>query len=305
MNDMSEPINATNVQQLSELAQTRCGFVSQLAWSPDGSMLALAHGGGFWLWTDNLVADPPRVGTGHNGPVKSVAFDPHGQVIATASADTTVRLWMATGVEAITIVRAHSHAVTAVAFSPDGRMLASAGGDGRIHILDMVDSAGTLGFVGHTSEITSLAFGENTLASGGWDKTIRLWDLRTRAPRIVIPLDEWVRDLAASPDGKVLAAACKDGSVRLIDFANGDVLRVIAAHEGGADAVAFSPDGKLLVTGGRDNVMKLWDLSASSDQPILQLSAHQKPVLTVAFHPDGTLIASGSGDNTVRLWGIA
>ncbi len=163
---------------------------------------------------------------------------------------------------------------------------------------------GTLGFEGHSNEITGLAFGVNTLASGGWDKTIRLWDLPTRAPRIVIQLDEWVRDLAASPDGRMLAAACKDGTVRLIDFASGAVLRVIAAHEGGADAVVFSPDGTLLVTGGRDNAVKLWDLSAPSDQPIQQLTAHQKPVLTLAFHPDGTLIASGSGDNTVRLWGI-
>ncbi len=301
---MSEPINATNADQLTELAQTRCGFVSQLAWSPDGSMLALAHGGGFWLWTDNLGGDPPRVGVGHSGPVKSVAFDPHGQVIATASADTTVRLWMATSVESITIVRAHSHAVNVVAFSPDGRMLASAGGDGRIHILDMVDSAGTLGFEGHANEITGLAFGENTLASGGWDKTIRLWDLPTRAPRMIIPLDDWVRDLAASPDGQVLAAACKDGAVRLIDFATGAIQRTIAAHEGGADCVTFSPDGTLLVTGGRDNVVKLWDLSAPSDQPVARLTAHQKPVLTVAYHPDGTLIASGSGDNTVRLWGL-
>ncbi len=118
MNDMSEPINVTNAHQLSELAQTRCGFVSQLTWSPDGSQLALAHGGGFWLWADNLAGDPPRVGVGHSGPVKGVAFDPHGQVIATASADTTVRLWMATSVEPITIVRAHSHAVTVGRLQP-------------------------------------------------------------------------------------------------------------------------------------------------------------------------------------------
>ena len=51
----------------------------------------------------------------------------------------------------------------------------------------------------------------------------------------------------------------------MIDFATGEVQRVIVAHEGGADAVAFSPDGSLLVTGGRDNALKLWELSSPSD----------------------------------------
>lgn len=302
---MSEPIRTTNAQQLAELAQTRCGFISQLAWSPDGTMLALAHGGGFWVWDNSFGGDPPRVSTGHSGPVKGIAFDPRSQVIATASSDTTVRLWLAASGQAITTVRAHDNAVNAVAFSPNGRMLASAGGDGRIHMLDMVDSTGTLGFDGHSNEITSLAFGENTLASGGWDKTVRLWDVATRSQRAEIALDDWVRDLSASPDRRTVAAACKDGTVRLIDFSSGATTRTISAHEGGADCAAFSPDGQLLVTGGRDHTIKLWDATADSDQPVASLTAHGKPVLTLAYHPAGSMFVSGSGDNTVRLWGIA
>ncbi|MFN8450881.1 MAG: hypothetical protein U0521_20450 [Anaerolineae bacterium] len=120
----------------------------------------------------------------------------------------------------------------------------------------------------------------------------------------MIALGDWVRHLAASPDGSTLAAACKDGTLRLIDASGGRVTRAIPAHERGTDAVAFSPDGSLLVSGGRDNMIRLWNLRDPSDAPLVMLPGHAKPVLAVAFHPLGSLIVSGGGDNTVRLWGV-
>ena len=83
---------------------------------------------------------------------------------------------------------------------------------------------------------------------------MRLWDPIGRSQRAAIPLDDWVRDLAPSPDGKRLAAACKDGTVRLIDLVSGALIRSIPAHARGADCAAFSPDGSLLATGGRDAI---------------------------------------------------
>ncbi len=124
----------------------------------------------------------------------------------------------------------------------------------------MMDSTGSGHLDGHTNEITSAVFGGDQLATGGWDNTVRLWDIPGRQARTVIDLGDWVRDLAASPDGKTLAAACKDGSVRLIDFASGAITHSIPAHDGGVDAVAFASGGDLLVTGGRDHAIKLWDV---------------------------------------------
>ena len=299
-----EQITSSNAQRLTQLVQTPCGFISRLNWSPDGKQLALAHGDGLWLWDDAFGGAPTRKLIGHSGPVKDVAFSEDGQVLASASADMTVRLWMTMSGQPLHVLRRHSDGVNAVAFSANGRLLASGGGDQTVFIFDMMDSIGSTALAGHTNEITSVAFGGNTLASGGWDKTVRLWDSIEKRERSVIQFGDWIRDLTASPDEKLLAVSCKDGTVSLIEFASGEVLRTIQAHEHGVDCAAFSPGGALLVTGGRDNTVKLWDLNNSGDEPLVTLEGHTKPVLTVAFHPTANMIASGSGDNSVRLWAI-
>jgi WD40 repeat protein len=294
-------ITAENAIGLKPLARASCGFITRLAWSPDGGRLALAHGGGLWLWDDGFAAAPSRRLDGHTAPVKDAAFSPDGAILASASADATARLWDAsTGQPLRTLALPDS--VNAVAFSVDGRTLAFGGGGGALRLLDLAGDGGLSELDGHTGEITSLAFGGETLASGGRDHTVRLW--REGQAWASVPVGGVVRDLAASPDGRMLAAACRDGTVSLIDFSSGAVVRAWAAHENGADCAAFSPDGALLVTGGRDGAIKLWNLADLSEQPAAAFDAHRKPVLTAALHPGGALIVSGGGDNQVQLWGV-
>ncbi len=296
-------ISPQNAPRLTPLASAACGFITRAVWSPDGRTLALAHGGGLWLWDAAFGGAPTRRLIGHSGPVRDVTFSPDGQVMATASADTTVRRWNAANGQPLDVLRHHSDSANAVAYSASGRLLASGGGSGQLNLIDLYERDNDTLLSGHSKEITGLVFGGETLASGGWDKTVRLW--RERQPQTVILFEDWVRDLAASADGRTLAAACKDGSVRLIDFASGAVLRTFAAHAGGADCVAFSPDGALLASGGRDRAIKLWDVLNPSAEPLAVLQTHSRPVLTIAFHPAGMLLVSGSGDNTARLWGVA
>lgn len=300
---MYASIDPTNAAALALLGQVTCGFITQLEWSPDGGTLALAHGWGVWLWDEGFGGSPTRKLEGHSAPVEGMTFQPDGELLATASADTTVRLWSRTG-EPLGVLREHTDAVSAVAFSPDGRLLASAGGDRRVLVTEAMTRTIVASLEGHTGEITSAVFAGSTLATGGWDKTLRLWDSAAWHERAVLSFEDWIRDLTASPDGRTIAAACKDGTVCLIDVMTAEVLRQFPAHERGADAVVFSPDGALLATGGRDNAVKLWAVAADADVPLVTLEAHRRPVLTLAFHPAGNLMASGSGDNSVRLWGI-
>jgi WD40 repeat protein len=116
-----------------------------------------------------------------------------------------------------------------------------------------------------------------------------------------------VNDIAFSPDGSLLAAACgatgQRGEVRLWHVAEGKLVRTISGHKDAIYAVAFSPDGKLLATGSYDQNVMLW--SVSDGQPQRTLSGHNGAIFSVAFRPDGKVIASASADRTVKLWSVA
>ncbi len=108
-----------------------------------------------------------------------------------------------------------------------------------------------------------------------------------------------VNSLAFRPDGKHLASASWDRTVKVWDPTTGQEFLHLAGHDGEARCVAYSPDGKRLVSGGGREV-RVWD--TATGQPLHVLAGHTEPVWCVAWSPDGRHIASGGIDRTVRVW---
>ena len=109
-----------------------------------------------------------------------------------------------------------------------------------------------------------------------------------------------VEAVAFSPDGRRLASASWDASVRVWDVDTGEALGVLNGHTDGVLTVDFSPDGTLLATGGDDNTVRLWD--SESGGLLTTLKGHKDFVRQVAFSPKGRILASASADGTVHLW---
>ncbi len=178
-----------------------------------------------FLWVRSLRPLPSPLGisqrvvlAGHGTSAWCAAFSPDGSLLASGMHDGTVRVWNPMTGEEINRINAgftgHSPSVTRIAFSPDGRLLAGVSGmagpgiDRAIRVWEVVTSRELLCLRGHTDVVTTLEFSPTgvTLASGSWDKTVRIWKLSEgRELAQMSPSDGAVKRVAFSHDAKRLA----------------------------------------------------------------------------------------------------
>jgi RNA polymerase sigma factor (sigma-70 family) len=163
----------------------------------------------------------------------------------------------------------------------------------------------------HGLNVSSVAFSPDrkTLASGGQDNTVRIWEIATgkeihHFTAIMGPggAYAWVQSIAYSPDGKFLAAGIGNGvgGVVIWELATGKEARRFSEIQRAVTSVVFSSDGKVLAAADVTGLIRLWD--ASSGAALRQLKGHKEWVESITFSPDGKTLASASRDKTIRLW---
>lgn len=205
-----------------------------------------------------------------------------------------------------------------VAYAPDGQRFAVAGSMG-IWICDARTLNPVKLIAGDTKNISTVHFSPDgkTIASGGWGKTIDVWDVNTgrnvktlsrivttpsgNAP-LTVPL-MWVKSLRFSPDGKTIVSGDLTKNVRLWDANTGSTLKIFKGRRHGVNSVCFSPDGKTIATGNDDGTIRLWN--ADTGKSIKTLKGHRVHVFSVSFSPDGKTLASAGLDTMVRLWDVS
>ena len=291
------------------IARLGKGSIEEVAFSPDGSLLAVASGIGIWFY-DVATSRELALLTGHRREVNSVSFSPDGRILASGSRDNTVKLWDVATRQIIATLEGHWGWVESVSFSPDGSTLASGLEDGTVKLWDVATRRNIATLEGHSSWITSVSFSPDgsTLASLGFDGTVLLWDVATRdvATRQNIATLEGYRDnvnsVSFSPDSRTFALG-SDQEVKLWDVATRQNIATLTGHRDWVNSVSFSPDSRTLASGSDDNTVKLWDVTTR--QNIATLEGHLGWVESVSFSPDGSTLASGAWDGTIKLWDVS
>jgi WD40 repeat protein len=110
----------------------------------------------------------------------------------------------------------------------------------------------------------------------------------------------WVNSVSFSPDGKTIASASYDNTIKLWSL-DGKELKTFKGHSNWVNSVSFSPDGKTIASASGDKTIKLWSLDGKE---LKTFKGHSAPVTSVSFSPGGKTIASASDDNTIKLWSL-
>lgn len=193
--------------------------------------------------------------------------------------------------------------VNAIALSPNGQTLVSASfGTIRIWNPRTGRLLRTLNQVHSQKSVRTLAVSPDNsiLASGGDDKNVILWDLKTGRRILTIPGHRGaVNSIAFSSDGQTLVSGSDDKTIRLWNRRTGRRLLTLTGHTGPVNAIALSRDGQTLASGSDDKTVRLWNLNTGEVKRIL--TGHGGAVNAVALSPNGQIVASASSDNTIRL----
>jgi WD40 repeat protein len=259
------------VRKLSDLRSDH----NAIAFTPDGKTLVTGDETlGFWKTADWSLRRQIPIGS----TVWSVAVSPDGKLVAVAAeASDAIELRdVATG-EIVRTLHPRGRRMRGVSFSPDGRrLLTSTWSTGSsLQMWDMESESDAALYtidLGATSAVFS-PLGD-TFAATGRNSSIRIFDAATgKLTNSFIAHTDEIWTLCYSPDGKTIASASWDGTVKLWAASNGALLMTLR-QEGQPDvfAVAFSPDGKLLAVNGAGNeararIYRAMNAAAADDDP--------------------------------------
>lgn len=258
------------------------GKIHALEWSPDGESVAIAGESGVHLLS---VQSPASVqvlpGFSSSGSLK---WSLDGSKLFVGSFE-QVSVWNIDGA-VVTEVLSHSSGGTlGLALSPDERFLAAGTGDNTVHVWDRNNANSPLELVGHTAAVLHVDFSpDGRLASGGYDRSIRLWNPETGAKIETLADEADSNRFEWSPDGQQFISGGASIQLRVWDLNNAEIVSHLNGHTDGVSDLSWSPDGDRLVTVSVDQTVRVWTFGANGAAQVILASDAAPSCVTSTFN---------------------
>ncbi len=331
------------------------GTVNTVDFSPDGSQLLTASADSTVRCWNTFSGEEIAVLSGHVDVVNGAAFSPDRLLVASGSEDRRVKIWDRAYEGASTTMRGHSDYVRSVALSPDGLRLVSAGWDSRVHLWETdtllsmsaadlpLEGAALVAFSPDGTRVAAVRYKPDRDVR---EHPVYFYDASRHEELRELPYtaaghEETVNAIAWSPDGRRVATASDDSTIKLWNAENGTLVQTLEGPPTWVRCLAFHPTENLLAAGSYDDSVRLWDLGSSEmvqefldrdglvqavawhpdgerivaahdeqvvvrdrrgGAPLYEMSGHQAAVTALSFDPEGERLASASADGTLRIW---
>jgi WD40 repeat protein len=283
-------------------------YAIDLAWSPDGALLAVASAAGGVTLYDAATGAVRHTLAGHADGANCLAWSPDGALLASGGQDGCVRLWdPVAGTQSAEVKLGNAWVEHLTWMSGPGLLFAAAG-----RKLVALTRTGTIAhtFPDAPKTISALAPApaaalrppSSVLAAACFGH-VALWDAQTFAAVKEFPYGNAIYALTWSPDGRWLVAGCHDNAVHLWAPAEADLELHMSGYETRLKELSFSHDSKWLATGGGRDAC-VWDCSGAGGpegrEPLIL--PHGARVCAVAFQHAHGLLAAGSANGEFTLW---
>ena len=273
---------------------------NRLVLSRDGSRAAVVgadrYARVYSLAGQSLLGELP-----HDGLVRSAAFGPSSELLATGSADKLARVWALTKLRLAYALRGHQGQVVDVAVSPFGQFMATASLDGTADIWNIATAPAHLAatLTGHSNFVNDVDFSPDGLyvVTSSRDGTARVWKTKGGTPQSVLAGHQGsVQAASFDHTGSQVLTYSGDGTARIWDAGTTPELRPLGRQLGLGKTLDLTPT--LALTAGRDGTARIWNLRSGRSTRL----RHSGPVRDAAFSSNGRLVVTASADRSARIW---
>jgi WD40 repeat protein len=298
--------------------KARKGWASGMAFSPEGSILAVGNGERLvQLW--DVGPDEPHEklsfeikGESKTDTARRLAFSADGKMLAISTGEGGLELWDLSGTPRLLAQQeGQGWAMESLCCTPDGRTVFG-GQHTRLRSWEatedkLKDRAPPRGHVASPGSLDFSPDGRWLLSAGGEDLGI-LWDLSGNEPVETCRLPKIGWRALFAPDGKSFVAGTQEPTLWDLSGAKPRQQTQLGRHWYGPVGMAFSADGKLFASGSQSPTLRLWEMGGEKSRMRTELAEKDGGASAnhLAFSPDGRLIAAGQhwGSRKLRLWRV-